>query len=106
MAKVKNNVDNGELVSLEAQAKGGKALKNEMEDSQTQKQAPKKVKKTKKGLGKRFKEIFSELKKVSWPTFAKVVKQTGVVLVVVMFFLVIIGVTDVVLSSLLNWLVA
>ena len=106
MAKVKNNVDNNELVSLEAQAKGGKAVKNEKEDTQTQKTAPKKVKKTKKSLGRRFKEIFSELKKVSWPTFAKVVKQTGVVLVVVLCFLVIIGLTDVILSTLLNLLVA
>ena len=36
-----------------------------------------------KGLGKRFKDTFAELKKVTWPTFPKVMKQTGVVLGVV-----------------------
>lgn len=45
-------------------------------------QKTKKVKKENK-LSKKFKEVTSELKKVAWPTFAKVVKSTGVVLVVV-----------------------
>jgi preprotein translocase subunit SecE len=40
--------------------------------------------------GRKFKEVFSELKKVTWPTFAKVVKSTCVVLVIVVVFLVII----------------
>ena len=40
-------------------------------------------------VGRKFKETFSELKKVSWPTFPKVVKATCVVLVVVVVFLVI-----------------
>ena len=34
----------------------------------------------------RVKETFGELKKVSWPSFGKVVKATGVVLTVVVFF--------------------
>jgi len=36
---------------------------------------------------KKIKEIFSELKKVTWPTAGKTVKQTLVVLGVVIFFL-------------------
>lgn len=40
-------------------------------------------------FGKKLKETFSELKKVSWPTFPKVVKATCVVLVVVVTFLVV-----------------
>jgi len=47
-----------------------------------------------------FKEVKSELKKVSWPTFGKVVAQTGVVLVVVLFFTVVLFGFD----SLLAWL--
>ena len=43
-----------------------------------------------KRMGMKVKEIFSELKKVDWPTFGKVVKQTGVVIAVVVIFLVII----------------
>ncbi|MCL1900959.1 MAG: preprotein translocase subunit SecE [Firmicutes bacterium] len=41
-------------------------------------------------LGRKIKEVFAELKKVTWPTFGKTVAQTGIVLVVVLFFLVII----------------
>lgn len=35
----------------------------------------------------RIKETFSELKKVTWPSFATVAKQTGIVLAVVVAFL-------------------
>ena len=39
-----------------------------------------------KGIGSKLKAMWSELKKVSWPNFAKVVKNTGIVLVVVLIF--------------------
>ena len=42
-----------------------------------------KSKKEGKGLGRKVKESASELKKVSWPSFGKTVKQTGVVIAVV-----------------------
>ena len=42
------------------------------------------------GLGKKIKETFSELKRVTWPTFPKVVRGTCVVLVVVLAFLVVV----------------
>ena len=41
-------------------------------------------------MGRKLKETFSELKRVTWPTFPKVVKSTCVVLVVVVVFLVIV----------------
>ena len=41
-------------------------------------------------MGRKLKEVFSELKRVTWPTFPKVVKSTGVVLVVVRVFLVVV----------------
>ncbi len=41
-------------------------------------------------MGRRLKETFSELKRVTWPTFPKVVKSTCVVLVVVVVFLVVV----------------
>ncbi len=47
-----------------------------------------------KRLGMKLKDVFSELKKVNWPTFAKVVKKTGVVLAVVLCFLVVIFAFD------------
>lgn len=40
-------------------------------------------------VGKKFKEVFSELKRVTWPSFPTVVKTTCVVLVVVTAFLVV-----------------
>jgi len=57
-----------------------------------------------KAIARKTKEVISELKKVTWPTFPKVVKQTGVVLAVVMFFLVIIFLFDLGLSQLLDLL--
>lgn len=41
-------------------------------------------------MGKKLKETFSELKRVTWPTFPKVVRGTCVVLVVVLVFLVVV----------------
>ena len=52
-----------------------------------------------------FKEIRSELKKISWPTFGKVMAQLGVVLAVVAVFLVVVGAFDYGLTALLKLLV-
>ena len=41
-------------------------------------------------MGRKLKETFSELKRVTWPTFPKVVKATCVVLVVVIAFTVVV----------------
>lgn len=41
-------------------------------------------------MGRKLKETFSELKRVTWPTFPKVVRGTCVVLVVVLAFLVVV----------------
>ena len=69
----------------------------------------KKEKKSKSGkpnffrkIWRKIKEVFSELKKVTWPTFGKVVKQTGVVIVVVAIFLVVISLIDFGLSAILQ----
>ena len=57
-------------------------------------------------VGKKFKEVFSELKKVTWPEFAKVVKQTGIVLGVVLAFLVVVTAFDYGLQALLTLITA
>lgn len=61
-----------------------------------------KVKKEKQPskIGKRIKETTSELKKVNWPKFSFVVKNTGVVLAVVLIFAVVLFGID----RLLAWL--
>lgn len=63
---------------------------------------PSKVANFFKRIGRKFKETFSELKKVTWPDFAKVVKQTGVVLGVVLVFLVCLTAFDLGLQALLK----
>ena len=67
------------------------------EDEKKEKKAKvKKAKKkdpNKKTLGTKTKETFSELKKVNWPKFGKVVKTTGIVLgVAAIFTLVLLGI--------------
>lgn len=47
-----------------------------------------------KSIGRKFKEVFSELKKVTWPKFSKVVKQTGIVLGIILVFLVLVTAFD------------
>ena len=53
-------------------------------------------------MGRKIKEVFSELKKVTWPSFGKVVKSTGAVLAVVIAFLVVFGAINCGLGELLN----
>ena len=54
-----------------------------------------------KRLGAFFVKSWSELKKVSWPDFKTVLKNTGIVLLVVLFFALIISVADIILGNLL-----
>lgn len=53
-------------------------------------------------MGRKIKEVFSELKKVTWPSFGKVVKTTGVVIAVVVSFLIVFTAINFGLSELLN----
>ncbi len=53
-------------------------------------------------MGRKIKEVFSELKKVTWPTFGKVMKATGTVIVIVVLFLIVITAVNYGLSELLQ----
>ena len=57
-----------------------------------------------KRMFKKLKEVFSELKKVSWPSFDKIVKQTAIVLGVVLMFMIAITLMDLGLGALLQLL--
>lgn len=57
-----------------------------------------------KRMGAKIKETFSELKRVTWPKFTTVLKTTGVVLVIVAAFLVIVTGVDLGLMKLLGLL--
>ncbi|MBR2908744.1 MAG: preprotein translocase subunit SecE [Clostridia bacterium] len=88
MAKVEKTLANG---TTEVKQKEDKKQKN------TKKSVKAKDQKQKRS---RVKETMSELKKVSWPSFGKTMKQTGMVIsVVVLFMLVTLGI-----DSLLSWL--
>jgi preprotein translocase subunit SecE len=86
------------------------ALGNFVENSENAKQQNNVKKEKKKSnkpgffkrLGTKIKDVFSELKKVSWPTFSKVVKQTCVVLLVVLIFLIVITAFDTGLTELVR----
>lgn len=55
-------------------------------------------------FGRKVKEIFSELKKVTWPSFGKVVKTTCVVLALTLVFIVVYTGVNVGLGKLLELL--
>ena len=57
-----------------------------------------------KRIGKKLKEVFSEIKKVSWPDKNKVIKQTAVVIGVVLCFMVVLLLIDLGLGELLKLL--
>ena len=52
-----------------------------------------------------FKDFFSELKKVTWPSFSKVLKQTGIVLLVTVIFLLVLMAFDAALGQLHGYLI-
>ena len=53
-----------------------------------------------------FKDFFSELKKVTWPKFTEVLKQTGIVLLVTVCFLVVMMAFDALFGFLYNQLIS
>ena len=53
-------------------------------------------------MGRKITEIFSELKKVTWPSFKTVLKQLGCVLVTVILVLAVIMLMDLGLQKLLE----
>ena len=54
--------------------------------------------------GAKIKETFCELKRVTWPKFPTALKTTGVVLVIVAVFLVVVTAVDLGLTELLELL--
>ena len=53
-------------------------------------------------VGAKIKETFSELKRVTWPKFGTAIKTTGVVLVIVAAFLIVVTGVDLGLNALLK----
>ena len=55
-------------------------------------------------MGRKLKETFSELKRVSWPSFGKARKATGIVLAIVLAFIVVVTGVNYGFSELLKFL--
>lgn len=104
MAKNSTKLDLPEIEAPVASEKKGQKGGNNNGNS-------KKPKKKRKSIGKFFRDIISELKKVTWGSFKKskdnssVQAQTGIVLVVTVFFMVVIAAVDAGLVQLLKLLV-
>ena len=88
---------------VESIEKTDKKAKNN-KDVKTDKKSNKKQTTKKGGIGKKIKESVSEIKKVNWPTFKKVVKQTGMVISVVAICTLVLFGFDRLLSLLFTWL--
>ena len=89
-----NQVANENSKAVKANKKANKKADKNKQQKKTKPQE--KVKRS------RTKETVSELKKVSWPSFGKTLKQTGMVIsVVLIFMLLIIGI-----DQLLIWLLS
>ena len=98
---------NRELEKEQAAAELAKKSNTQPQDVKKQPEKRKKVDKNKKPnifvrMGRKIKETFSELKRVTWPSFGKALKATGVVLVVVLVFTVVFTGINYGLSELLD----
>ena len=80
--------------------------KNQKEQKPEKVKASKKKKAGKESAPKksRIKETFGELKKVTWPSFGKAMKQTGMVLAIVLIFGVVVLGLDLLISFIINLL--
>lgn len=78
--------------------------KQDSKKDKQDKNSKKKPQKEKGKLKRKAKETVSEIKKVTWPTFGEVCKKTGVVLVVVLIFAVVVFGLDMGLGSLMGLL--
>lgn len=100
-AAPKEQPEENAKVETKKAEKNGKAVEVKAKDVDKKKKKEKNKKPNK--VAKALKDTGSELKKVTWPKFGEVVKQTGVVLVVVIVFaLVLLGIDK--LCSLLTGL--
>ena len=98
----KNNKElKKEAVEGVVEAKETKAEKKLKAEKRAKKQLKNAATQPKKS---RVKETFGELKKVSWPSFSKTMKQTGMVLSLVLIFGVVVLGIDLLISFIINLL--
>lgn len=91
---------NDQVMTTQSKSQTAKAPKQSNKKSSGSEKKPNVFKR----MGRFFKEMGAELKKTTWPTFPKVLKQTGIVLGVVTLFLLVILLLDSGLTALLGLL--
>lgn len=75
-----------------------KLIGKDKENKEKQKKSAAKA--PKKSIGQYFRDVFAELKKVTWPTFKNLVIYTGAVIIFVIIMVIITGAYDYALSAL------
>lgn len=75
--------------------------KNKKEEKKEERRKQAKKEKRKR-FGHFFKSVFAEMKKVTWPGWKKTFTQTGIVVLVVLIFAIIILAFDLIFSQLLS----
>ncbi len=101
---------NRELEKEQAEAAAAELAKKSNTQPADAKKQPEKRRKADKNkkpnvfvrMWRKIKETFSELKRVSWPSFGKALKTTGVVLVIVLVFTIVVTGINYGLSELLD----
>ena len=102
ISDVENKVEAVETVDKKAVQAENKKDKKVVDNKNKKNNNKKKDKKEKGKLKRKAKETISELKKVTWPSFGEVCKRTGVVLVVVLVFAVVLFGIDYGLGALMR----
>ncbi|MBQ8909074.1 MAG: preprotein translocase subunit SecE [Clostridia bacterium] len=98
-------VETAQTVEVEqASAQPAKVVADKKQKDKKKVDKNKKKPKEKGKLKRKAKETISEIKKVTWPTFGEVCKKTGVVLVVVLVFAVLLFGIDMGLGALVGLL--
>lgn len=109
--KVENEVNQAEQVAVEPQPskkelkKQAKLEAKQAKEAQKAKESKKAKKQNSEPKKNKTKETVAELKKVTWPTFGKVVKNTLIVLGIVIAFTVVLFCIDRILSWLFQLMV-
>ena len=87
-------VSNAPLKNATLSASNSNAVAKEVKGGKGKNNNKKEKKVSGAKIRKTFKEMFSELKKVNWPTAKKTAASFGIVIVIVLFFLVVISAFD------------
>ena len=98
----KSEIEKSDVVLSEVKVKPSKEDKEKLKKDKKNNKS--KIKKAKNDKPKRnfFKSTFSELKKVSWPTFKQTCAKTGAVLAIVFVFMVVVLGLDWVIAKLIS----